>query len=186
MNFRYQFSIILVVLGIISAIMSFGGNNKDLTAPEEILPRLLAGDYRLSPDELAGILADQDSGFQIIDTRVAEDYRAMSLPGAVHLPIEILLEASNESLFTLADLKTVFYSNDELAATQAWMLAMQKGYRNLYVLEGGLAAWDSLVMKSKFEGEKITARENILFEKRYKARRQVVQWNAMPDSLKAG
>ena len=39
-------------------------------------------------------------------------------------------------------------------------------------------------MLTKFEGEKITPRENALFENRYKARDIFTQINSLPDSLK--
>jgi hypothetical protein len=41
-------------------------------------------------------------------------------------------------------------------------------------------------MLSEFRGNKITPRENALFETRYKARRLFNEWNSMSDSLKAG
>ncbi len=186
MDFRYKFSIVLIVLGLISAIMSFGGKNSSSLPAEEILAVMLNGDYAISPDELAGMVVDQDSGIQIVDVRNPEQYKFESLPGALNLPLSGLLFPEYKSLFTDGSIKTVFYSDDELLSTRAWMLAMQKGYRNVYLLKGGLREWDSIVMKSEFSGETITARENALFEKRYKARRLFVQWNAMPDTLKAG
>jgi hypothetical protein len=39
-------------------------------------------------------------------------------------------------------------------------------------------------MLTKFEGEKITPRENALFENRYKARDVFNKINSLPDSLK--
>ena len=186
MSFRYKFSVVLLVLGIIAAIMSFNGKKSSYLPPDDILAELLKGDFLISADELARMLVDQDSGVQIVDIRHPDQYKTACLPGAVNLPLENLLLVENESLFGEGVAKTVFYADDELLSREAWILAMQKGYLNLFVLKGGLAEWNQIVMDSEFTGEKITAQENALFEKRYKARRLYAQWNAMPDSLKTG
>jgi rhodanese-related sulfurtransferase len=186
MSFRFKFSIVLIILGLMSAMMSFGGKKSLTLPPEEILKILLKGDFVISADELAGVIIEQDSGSQILDVRNPEKYNSLSLPGARNVPLQNLLAPENESIFTEEKMKTVLYSDDEILSTQAWMLLTQKGFRNLYLLKGGLTDWDSIVLRSEFTGEKISARENALFEKRYKARRLFLQWNAMPDSLKAG
>jgi rhodanese-related sulfurtransferase len=186
MNFRYKFSIILVILGLISVIMSFGGNKSAKNTPEKILGILESGMYYVSPDVLANMIVEEDSSMQIIDVRTPEMYQTKSLPGAVNIPLNTILQEKNRVWFEDKNIKSVLYSNDEISALQAWMLLMQKDFSNLFILEGGFTGWDSIVMHSEFKGEKITARENALFEKRYQARRLFTQWNAMPDSLKAG
>lgn len=184
MNFRFKFSIILVLLGVMTAIMSFSGKNARQKTPEEILQAILKDDFTLSPDELAAMLARQDTGFQLVDIRSPEHYQKMSLPGGINIPLENLLDDSYSSLFTRESMKTVFYSDNDLLSNQAWMLAMQKGYSNIFLLLGGLPAWDSIIMKSAFTGDSITPAENAVFEKRYKARRMTNEWNNLPDSLK--
>ena len=186
MNFRYKFSIVLIILGLISAIMSFGGKKSVSLEPEEILTLLLNGEFTLSADELAGLIIEQDSVLQIVDVRDPGKYKLLSIPGAVNIPLASLVEPVYETMLREERMKTVFYSDDDILSNQAWMLSMQKGYRNVYMLKGGLIDWDSIVLHSEFSGEKITAQENALFEKRYKARRLFVQWNTMADSLKAG
>jgi hypothetical protein len=52
-------------------------------------------------------------------------------------------------------------------------------------MKGGLNAWYARIMNSEFEGTKISARENALFETRLKARTLFTEVNSMPDSLKA-
>jgi rhodanese-related sulfurtransferase len=186
MNFRYNFSIVLMVLGIIAAIMSFRAKSPNVVPPEEILSAVLSGNYELTSDELAAAIVNQDPGLLIVDIRNAEDYKASSLPGAVNLPFTSILD--EEGLLSASDnqISTVLYGNNEVQVNQAWMLARQIGIQKVYILAGGLPSWDSIIMKSAFTGETISPQENALYEKRYKARRLFVQWNAMPDSLKAG
>jgi len=85
MNFRYKFSIVLIILGLISAIMSFGGKNSSSIPAEEILTILLKGEYVITPDELAGIVVEQDSGVRVVDVRNPDQYKNLSIPGAVNI-----------------------------------------------------------------------------------------------------
>ncbi len=186
MSFRYKFSIVLVILGFIAMIMSLGGRNSGSVQPEDILMKLMSGEYRITADELALMIVEEDSTLQLVDLRNPLSYRRSSIPGAVNIPFPTLLVPGSEKWFKNKVVKTVFYASDELISTKAWMLAMQKGYQGLYLLKGGLKEWNNVVMESEFTGDKITARENALFEKRYMARRLFKQWNEMPDSLKAG
>ena len=187
MSFRYKFSIILIALGFIGVIMSFNGKNTSSLSPEEILTNLKSGQSEISADELAAMLAESDENIQIVDVRNPEDYSSASLPGSVNIPLESLFEPQNLVVFeTTEDINKILYSENDDLAIQAWILTAQKGFKNMFILRGGLVAWDSIVMKSKFEGQSISASENIVFEKRFKARRLFNQWNTMPDSLKAG
>ena len=51
-------------------------------------------------------------------------------------------------------------------------------------MDGGLNEWFGIVMESKFDGGKISAKENALFESRLRARKLFTQLNSLPDSLK--
>jgi len=186
MSFRYKFSVVLILLGLISLIMSFGGKSNAFTPPEKILETLVSGTYSISPDELAVMLVSQDSGMQIIDVRSPGQYKSGSIPGAINIPLADLLEPGNKAALSNGDIKTIFCDGNGLLSSQAWMLCKQKAYEGLFILGGGLDEWDTVIMKSKFEGVTISPRENALFEKRFQARRLFVQWNSMPDSLKTG
>jgi hypothetical protein len=58
------------------------------------------------------------------------------------------------------------------------------GFENSFVMTGGLNEWYKTVMLSEFSGERITPRENVLFENRFNARKTFTQINSLPDSLK--
>jgi hypothetical protein len=57
-------------------------------------------------------------------------------------------------------------------------------YNNTYVMTGGLNEWFSTVMNSNFSGDRISARENALYETRTRARQMFIEVNSLPDSLK--
>ncbi|NJO90038.1 MAG: rhodanese-like domain-containing protein, partial [Chloroflexia bacterium] len=77
-----------------------------------------------------------------------------------------------------------FYSNGDVIASQAWTICTQMGYKNNYVMAGGMNEWYKTVMKSQYSGERITPKENALFETRFKARKLFTDINSLPDSLK--
>ena len=51
-------------------------------------------------------------------------------------------------------------------------------------MKGGLNEWFNTVMNSSFTGDRISARENALFETRTRARKMFTEINSLPDSLK--
>ena len=57
-------------------------------------------------------------------------------------------------------------------------------FKNTYVMKGGMNEWFNTVMNSSFIGEKISARENAIFETRTRARKLFTDINSLPDSLK--
>ena len=57
-------------------------------------------------------------------------------------------------------------------------------YKNVFVMKGGLNEWFNTVMNSSFTGNKISARENALFETRLRAKNMFTEINSLPDSLK--
>ena len=81
-------------------------------------------------------------------------------------------------------MRHIFYSNDDMNASYAQTLAIGLGYKNCFIMKGGLNAWYATIMNSEFTGDKISARENALFETRFKARNLFNEVNSMPDSLK--
>jgi rhodanese-related sulfurtransferase len=186
MNFRVKFSIVLICLGLVAAIMSFSGPKRSGAQAKEIHDILLRGGNIYNADQVAKFVIEEVSGIQLVDIRTSGEFHTRSIPGAINIPFRNLFLPANESTLSRRSMKTILFENTDLISTQAWILAMQAGYRNTYILKGGLAEWDSIVMHSEFKGDKITPRENSIFEVRYQARRLFRDWNAMPDSLKAG
>ena len=120
----------------------------------------------------------------MIDVRSAAEFRFCNIPGSVNIPFENLTETGWESVLNRENVRTIFYSNDDLLASMAQTIATGMGNENVFVMKGGLNEWFQTVMLSEFSGEKISARENALFENRFRARAAFNQMNSLPDSLK--
>jgi rhodanese-related sulfurtransferase len=120
----------------------------------------------------------------IYDLRTHEEFKTMNIPGSVNMPYEELLNNKNDLYLSDKSIKKIFYSNGDFDSNYAFAIARGLNYRNIYVMKGGLNEWFNTVMNSNFTGEKISARENALFETRFRARKIFTDINSLPDSLK--
>lgn len=138
----------------------------------------------VSVDEVARLLNADDASFQLVDLRSKEAFDQFSLPGAIHVPLETFFESKPETWLHNREVRTIFYANGTMHASYALVLAHGLGYGHAEAMEGGLNEWFSTVMNSRFEGERLSPRENALYENRAKARRFFTEINSLPDRLK--
>jgi rhodanese-related sulfurtransferase len=184
MTTRTRISIVLLLFGAILAFLPLSGKYSLHAKPDQLLSEILDVSTYLTPDQVARAVVTEDSTIQIIDLRSPDDYRRNTIPGAINIPYTDFLSSDLESYLNRG-VRNVFYSSDDYQANYALVLARGLGYRNCYVMKGGLNAWYADVMNTTFTGESITARENALFETRFRARRMFTEINNMPDSLKS-
>ncbi len=184
MNPRQKLSVILVLLGLVLAFLPLSGKYSFHGKPDQLLLRALDESSFFTADQVARFVITEDSTVQLIDLRPQQEFNRFSIPGAVNVPYKNMLQKDMES-YLGRDVRTIFYANGDRQANYALMIAKGLGFDNTYVMKGGLNEWYRLVMNSSFTGEKITARENALFETRIRARKMFTELNSMPDSLKA-
>lgn len=183
MNTRVKISVLLVGLGVLLAFIPGGSERSFRVKPDELAAEA-AAENLFTVDEVARFVNIEDSTVQLVDVRSAAEYRACNIPGSVNIPLENLTETGWESALNRENVRTIFYSNDDLLASMAQTIATGMGNENVFVMKGGLNEWFATVMLSEFSGETISARENALFENRFKARAAFNQINSLPDSLK--
>jgi 3-mercaptopyruvate sulfurtransferase SseA len=184
MNARIKITVFLVGLGILLAFMPNPSSKKFNLKPDEMLAKLTSEKMYFSVDEVARFVNNEDSTILLIDLRSPGEFRKCNIPGAVNIPFEDLLNPNWSGYFNQKNVRPVFYGNGDQNANIAWTIATGLGYKNNFIMKGGLNEWYKTVMLTKFEGETITPRENALFENRYKARDIFIQINSLPDSLK--
>lgn len=184
MNVRIQITALLVGMGILLAFMPNSSTKTFKLKPDVLLSKAASDEIYFSVDEVARFVNTEDSTIQLIDLRSAEEFRKCNIPGSVNIPFEELLNQNYAVYFNQENVRIVFYGNSDQLANMAWTIATGLGYENSFVMKGGLNEWYKTVMLTNFEGERITPRENALFENRYKARDIFNQINSLPDSLK--
>lgn len=184
MNSREKFSVILVSMGIILIILPLTSGRPITVKPDKLLSEVLSDSNYLSVDQIARMVVREDSTIQLIDLRSPEQFRNMNIPGSVNIPYTDIIEKDHSTLFSNGKSKYILYSNGDLNANYALVLLKGLKYKNTYVMQGGLNEWYNTVMNSQFTGERITARENAIFEIRKSARDMFTQINSLPDSVK--
>lgn len=141
MNARVLLAIVIVPMGLIIAMVPENTTNPHKVSAEQLLGEMAGGAQFISPDEIAQMVIEKNPSLQLIDVRSEEEFDTYSLPGAVNVPLADILSREWRDILD-QDLKiNVFYSNGSVGAGQAWMITRQLGYRNNYVLQGGLNYW---------------------------------------------
>jgi len=184
MNARIKFSIFIIGLGLIVAFIPYKNNKPNQLTPSELHKKSMDEQFLVTVDKVARYAVDEDSMVLFIDLRSSEEYRNSNIPGSINIPYKELLNKDFEGYLDQNKVKNIFYSNGDIIATQAWILCTGMGYKNNYIMKGGMNEWYNTVMNSNFSGERISARENALFETRFKARKIFTEINSLPDSLK--
>jgi len=184
MNTRVKFSIILLGLGLILALLPLSGSRSFTVNPKKLLSEVLDNSTYFTVDQVAKFIVSEDSSVQIIDLRTPEEFRTLNIPGSINVPYSKLLDNDPGSFLNNGKARNIFYSNGDFDSNYA--IAFERGlnFNNTYVMKGGLNEWFNTVMNSNFTGERISARENALFETRTRARKLFNEMNSMPDSLK--
>ena len=147
MNLKYSLlAAILVLLGFVLLILPAKEQLSE-TNPEVLQYELGEVTHFISVDKVAERIINQDPTLLLIDVRMADDYLKYSLPGAENIPLEDILNPDWADLLGQIDRDIVFYSNADVYAEQAWMFARRKGYKKLFVMQGGLNNWFGTIIK---------------------------------------
>jgi rhodanese-related sulfurtransferase len=184
MNTRERYSAGLLCLGLILALLPLSGNRSFTVNPQKLITEISEQKSAFSPDQVARFIVSEDSSVQIIDLRSPEEFRSFNIPGSVNIPYKEFLTTDPGSILNNKNMRYILYSNGDYDSNFAMVFAKGMNIKNVYVMKGGLNEWFNSVMNSSFTGERITARENALFETRTKAKKMFNEINSVPDSLK--
>ena len=149
MRVRFVLSIVLVCMGLVAAILPQKQNSSLELDAQQLLNEIQLENYVISVDEMANALINNDPEYQLIDVRSEADYKAYNLPGSLNIPFDSLFSETWAPYIDQVARKNVFYSNGTTLANQAWMLTRQKGYKNNYILRGGLNNWYATIIEPK-------------------------------------
>ena len=184
MQVRPKISILLVAMGLILVLLPGSGTYSFIEDSTALSTSVFEDDSYFSVDQVARLVIDEDSTFQLIDLRTRAEYSKFNIPGAINIPFDEFFNQRPETWLYNKSIRYIFYSNGELNSSYALVISRGLGYSNCFAMIGGLNEWFEKVMNSKFSGERISPRENALFETRTKAKRFFTDINSLPDSLK--
>lgn len=184
MKTREKFSAGLISIGLILALLPLSSNRSFTVKPQKLLSEILDNSTYLTVDQVARFVVSEDSNVQIIDLRSPREFLTMNIPGSVNIPYSKFLNDDPGRYLNNGNIKNILYSNGDFDSNFALVIARGLNYGNTYVMKGGLNEWFRIVMNSTFTGEKISARENALFETRTRAKKLFTDINSLPDNLK--
>jgi rhodanese-related sulfurtransferase len=184
MNIRKEFSVLLLLLSLILALLPLSANRSFTAKPGKLLSDVLNKDASFTVDQVAEFITREDNTVQLIDLRSPEEFRKQAIPGAVNIPYPEFVAKDPEIWLGNKNVRNIFYSDGDIESDYALVYARGLGYDNSYVMAGGVREWIRTIMETKFTGDRITARENALFETRRRAGEMFTELNSLPDSLK--
>ncbi|MEN6510726.1 MAG: YeeE/YedE thiosulfate transporter family protein [Chloroherpetonaceae bacterium] len=132
------FSAVIFLVGLSAFILP----NPEVSKPNEVKKEIQNGKIQaamITPDELALRIINYDNNIKIYDFRPTEEFEKLSLPNSINLKIEDLFrKGSNKLLASDIEVKKIIIANNEESALEAEAIIKDKGYKNLYVLKGGM------------------------------------------------
>jgi rhodanese-related sulfurtransferase len=137
---------VLLIFGFIIAAVPKNTTKPYKLSAGQILDEIKSGTQYLEPEQIAQMLVEKDPYLQLVDIRPQNEFEKFSLPGAMNIPIDNLLSPDYEDVFDQDVKLNVFYGNGTTQANEAWMLLRQLGYKNIYVLRGGLNYWAEAIL----------------------------------------
>lgn len=179
----------LIIMGIllVGAIWAFTLDdvkrhiNEDYT-PCQLIDMTAKADKFISTDELAKRIMNNDPSVIMIDLRKKEEFEIYSLPGAMNIPIENLLDDQYKDLLNQKTYTNIFFSNSNELASKAWMICTRLGYKNNYILQGGLNVWAETILQPKSPGQTAKTTDFITYNFRRAARAYFVGTSIVEES----
>ncbi|MGV8945308.1 MAG: rhodanese-like domain-containing protein [Lutibacter sp.] len=141
LTYRYTILAIILVLLAGGLVLLPKYQKNEGIKPEELLSNTISPERYISTDQLAHKIISQDPSFILIDVRDEKSFSNYSLPNAINIPFQRLLEEDSDSYLNQNQFDVVLFSNDNFSADQAWILCNRLGYKNMRVLKGGLNQW---------------------------------------------
>ncbi len=184
METRRKFSVLLILLGILLALLPLSANRSFIVKPGMLLSDVLGKEASFTVDQVAEFIVREDSTVQLIDLRSPDESKELTMPGAINIPYRDFVKKDPEIFFNDKNIKNVFFSTGDIESSYALVFARGLGYSNTYTMEGGVREWIRTIIEAKFTGDRLTARENALFETRRRAGDMFTELNSLPDSLK--
>lgn len=123
-------------------------NEADEQSPESLLLELNDINRQISTDKMAELIINKDPTLLPIDVRPKVEFDKFTIPGAVNLPLEKMLDKDAASTYLKSEhMMKVFFSNDDLYSNQAWMIAKRQGFNDVYLMKGGLNQWVETILQ---------------------------------------
>lgn len=134
-----------LILGLVALFAGnpYGGTTIKVNEKDLALSTVGNSD-KISVTDLADWIIKDKADFELVDLRSEEKFNEYTIPNSQCIP---LVQLSSSDL--LRNQKIVLFSDDDVTASQAWFILKSKNYKGVYILDGGLNAWNEKVLFPK-------------------------------------
>jgi rhodanese-related sulfurtransferase len=136
----------IIPLAFVMALVPENTSTPYKISIEQLLEEVNEGAQYIYVEKLADLIIQKDPSIQLIDVRSKEEYETYHLPSAINVPLNNILSPDYTDYLDQDVVNNIFYSNGTVHANQAWMICTQRGFKNNYVLQGGLNHWADAVL----------------------------------------
>jgi rhodanese-related sulfurtransferase len=142
-------ALIIIPMGLIIAAVPQNKTKPYKLTADQLLGEANTRTQYIAPETVADMIIKKDPSFRLIDVRSQDEFEKFSLPGAMNIPVSDLLSDKYTDILNQDARMNIFYSNGTITANEAWMVTRQLGYKNNFVLEGGLNYWFDAILNPK-------------------------------------
>jgi rhodanese-related sulfurtransferase len=136
----------MLFLGVVIAMVPENTTKPYKLTAEAMLVEVQGAAEMVSADDVAHWVISKDPSLQLIDVRTPDEFDKYHLEGAINIPLSVILRDEYRDYLDQGVKMNVLYSNGTLISHQAWMILRQLGFKNNYVLQGGLNYWFDTIM----------------------------------------
>lgn len=109
------------------------------TTPELLFQEIVQEKDHLDAIVVAKLLMEDARDICLVDIRPIEEYQQFSLRGAIHMPLEQMLQRASQELPKTSQI--ILYSNGTTHAAQAWVILKQLGWPRVFVILNGISGF---------------------------------------------
>ncbi len=146
-NGLWGFSVLVLLAACINLLVGRAPSVKELIAPTVnagVMNSVEQGLDHIEPEVFAREKLAGLKRIALVDLRSREEYDEWHIPGAVHQPLNSIVEGLNR--YREFDL-VVLYSNGAVHPGQAWVVLASAGFKNVYIMADGLQGFFERVLK---------------------------------------
>jgi len=126
----------------------------------------------MDSDELAFRIIDNDKTLQIFDFRKEEEYNEIKLPYSTNWTTDNLFGKDIHKKLAIKGMKNIIISNSEEEGKKLGYIATELGYKDIYVLKGGMEEFKNEILNFK-NPETMTRQMQATYVFREKASRKL-------------
>lgn len=137
-----RLAVVALVLGMLALVAGDPYQGRTATIDAKELAIIVQNEVdHVSTADLADWIIQGRSDYRLIDLRSKEEFAGYAIPGAEHVPV---VQLTDHGL--MKNEKIILYSDGGIHSAQAWFLLRSQGYKGVYILRGGLEAWNDEVL----------------------------------------